>query len=253
MPHSFERRERMRQADYFNLSAEHRGKNGHRGSPIMLHPDHRCLNLAPAIRAAAVRHFGEEISWHTYAHHGLSSQICCLNFLMPLAEEPALLSRLVAGALSIAPPEMIALCPGPEGRPWFIDFEWIGKANYLNEAPKTGRRSRGANATSTDAVVRFRHDGREETLLIEWKYTEAYGPPIRPDGNQTRRARYAGLAFAPHGPVRSDRGLTLDSFFYEPFYQLLRQQMLASRCKRRERMGRGASVCFTSRRRRTSL
>jgi hypothetical protein len=96
-------------------------------------------------------------------------------------------------------------------------------------------RTRGANVTSADAIVSFRQAGRIETLLIEWKYTEAYGEPIanktRPGAahtpNETRLQRYNNIAFAPDGPIRADLGLELKDFFWEPFYQCLRQQILA--------------------------
>jgi hypothetical protein len=120
----------------------------------------------------------------------------------------------------------------PGGRPGFVDFEWNGSHDYLNEGSGGRRRTRGANSTSADAVIRFEHDRCRETLLIEWKYTENYGPPLRAGGNPTRLRRYHNLAFAPEGPIRNDLDLTLEDFFYEPFYQLLRQQMLAYQMQR---------------------
>jgi hypothetical protein len=190
------------------------------------------LNIAPAIRDDVQAYFGtHKITWHQHANHALSSQVCCLNFLAPLAHDPERLSILVGAALSIPAPEMIEVEDGPAGCPWFVGFEWIG-GDYLNEMGRSGVRTRGANATSADAVVKFRHAGRQETLLIEWKYTEKYGSPIPSKGNATRTTRYAGLAFAPEGPVKAGLDLTLSDFFYEPFYQLLRQQMLAYRMQR---------------------
>lgn len=119
---------------------------------------------------------------------------------------------------------------GPAGEPWFVGFEWTGRADYLSEWAKDAKSTtRGANATSADAVVRFEHEERIETLLIEWKYTETYGAPLQADGNPTRIARYVHKAFTPAGPIRADLGLKLEDFFWEPFYQLLRQQMLAWR------------------------
>src|SRR3954471_3507790 len=56
-----------------------------------------------------------------------------------------------------------------------------------------------------------------------------YGAPLRVDGNPTRIVRYSDKAFTPAGPIRADLGLKLEDFFWEPFYQLLRQQMLAWR------------------------
>ena len=198
------------------------------GSAYRLHLAHKALNLAPEIRDAAPAYFtANGITWHQHANHGLSSQVSCLNFLMPLATRPELLARVVGDALGIAPPTMLEVERGPDDQPWFVGFEWIGRADYLNEAGRSGTRTRGANATSADAIVRFQHEGRTETLLIEWKYTESYGAPIPSKGNDVRLARYKDLAFAPEGPIRSDLGLGVPDFFWEPFYQLLRQQMLA--------------------------
>lgn len=233
---SFKSRERLRQAAYFN--AEFPGKNGYKDNALRLQPDHKDLNLAPAIRDGAVRYIRDnEISWHTHSNHALSSQVCCLNFLMPLAEEPEMLSWIIGDVLGIARPKMLEFEPGPDGRAWFVGFEWNGRADYLNEAGPQGERVRGSNSTSADAIVRFRHDGSDETLLIEWKYTERYGSPIASTGNPTRIRRYENLAFAPEGPIRNDLGLKLEDFFYEPFYQLLRQQMLAFRMQRAKEDG----------------
>lgn len=197
------------------------------GKAYRLQPEHQHLNLANSIQEPARRYFKKYgIHWHTHSNHGLSSQVCCLNFLMPLAERPDILAQLVAAALGGNVPEMLPVEDGPDQRPWFVGFEWIG-GDYLNESDKKGNRSRGANATSADAVVKFRRGGVTETLLIEWKYTERYGAPINVKGNAVRLGRYANLAFHPNGPVRGDLGLKLEDFFYEPFYQMLRQQMLA--------------------------
>ena len=229
--------ERLAQGAFFKS----KGHSGHLGAPYRLPPDKRGLNLSDPISQAAEDYFRRHgITWHIHASHGLSSQTCCLNFLMPLATRPDLLSRLVGGALKIEPPKMLCVEEGAFGEPWFVGFEWIGAKNYLGEWPNTGQPTRGANVTSADAVVRFNHDGRDETLLIEWKYTERYGAPLadrrskdgKSGGNLTRALRYADKVFDPNGPIRADRGLTLEAFFYEPFYQLLRQQMLAWRMER---------------------
>jgi hypothetical protein len=115
----------------------------------------------------------------------------------------------------------------------------------LNEGGASSSRTRGANATSSDAILRFRHAGRIETLLIEWKYTETYGAPIRNrvrdrathTPNEVRADRYRELMFAPNGPIRDDLNLKLQDFFWEPFYQLLRQQMLAFQMGRAREAG----------------
>jgi hypothetical protein len=130
---------------------------------------------------------------------------------------------------------MLPVERGPDGAPWYVGFEWIGYADHLGEWPISP--TRGRHVTSADAVVMFEHRGARETILIEWKYTELYSGPIDPDGNETRIVRYADKAFAPDGPIRSDLRIELTDFFYEPFYQLLRQQMLAWRMERSHENG----------------
>jgi restriction endonuclease-like protein len=236
---SFVETERAAQSAFFARDCGDAAGMG--GSPYRLMDEHALLNLAPSIRESAADYFRRHgITWHRHANHGLSSQVCCLNFLMPLVTRPDLLSRLVGNALGIAPPKMLPVEDGAFGEPWLVGFEWIGKDNYLGEWPAAGRPTRGANVTSTDAIVRFRHEGLDETLLIEWKYTEAYGPPVpdktrddgKSSGNHTRTARYADKLVDPDGPIRSDLGLSIKDFFWEPFYQLARQQMLAWRMER---------------------
>ncbi|RYG86810.1 MAG: hypothetical protein EON59_09090 [Alphaproteobacteria bacterium] len=224
------------QGAYF--TEQHGLENGLGGSPYRLVPDAAGLNLAPAIRDDAARYFAEKgITWHRHANHGLSSQVCCLNFLMPLAHDPAALARVVGQALDIAPPKMLPMEQDEASRDWYVAFEWIGERDYLNEAGKNGTRTRGANATSADAAVRFRSNGRIEIALIEWKFTESYGAPIPSAGNPTRVARYRDIVFAPAGPIRNNLGLTVEDFFWDPFYQMLRQQMLAVQMQRAGELG----------------
>lgn len=224
-------RQRADQADFF---ARSKIAAGFGGSAWRL--EGRGENLAPSIREEAEAYFRDKrITWHRHANHGLSSQVCCLNFLMPLATRPELLSQIVGQALGIEPPEMLPVESGPNGQDWFLGFEWTGTQDYLGEWPKGGTATRGANATSADAVVRFKGELGGETLLIEWKYTEAYGAGLtdkrsidgKSGGNLTRTSRYGDKAFDPVGPIRADLNLNLEDFFWEPFYQLLRQQMLA--------------------------
>lgn len=221
--------ERLAQAAFFASAVP--AESLHPAAAYRLAAGRHLLNLAPAIRDAAESYFGppRNITWHRHASHGLSSQACCLNFLMPLAAQPKLLARLIETALGLKDIAVLPIGDAPGHEPSTIAFEWIGEADYLAEWPAGGNATRGANVTSADAAVTFRRDGRIETVLIEWKYTEAYGAPLDPRGNPTRIARYADKAFAPNGPLRADLGLTLEDFFWEPFYQLLRQQMLAWR------------------------
>ena len=225
---TFKANERHFQSRYF--AREHADDVGHLGRPFQLLPGRERLNVAPAYRASAEALFAAKpaIQWHQFAGHGLSSQVCCVNFLLPLADKPAVLSRWIGAILGISPPEMLVVEPDRAGRDWYVAFEWIGEHDYLNEADAKGGRTRGANATAADAAVKFRDDeGHVHLVLIEWKYTESYGAPLSGDPKGKRVQRYRDIAFAPDGPIRDDVGLVLQDFFWEPFYQLLRQQMLA--------------------------
>jgi hypothetical protein len=220
--------QRAAQAAFFAATLP--GHAGHEGSAYRLPPDQRLLNLNPVIRDAAERYFADNaIAWHQHAAHGLSSQAACLNFLMPLATLPDVLARLVQSAVGGELPEMLPVETGPGGEPWFVGFEWIGRADYLNEWPRGGQPRRGANVTSADAILRYRQAGRVETLLVEWKYTESYGAPPEQKREAERLRRYQKIIFAPFGPLRSDAGLKPADLFWDPFYQLMRQQILAAR------------------------
>ncbi len=192
--------------------------------------DEMAQNLNPAFRQDVLDHFsnsGSPIQWHQHSNHALSSQVCCVNFFAPLMRRPETLARVIGSALGIATPQMLPVGRNAGGD-IFVDFEWVGLENHLGEWPETGRVTRGANATSADAIVRMADpEGTITTILIEWKYTESYGTPLDPKRNPTRLGRYSDKAFAPDGPIRADIGLTVSDFFWEPFYQLLRQQMLA--------------------------
>lgn len=212
------------------------------GWAYRLRPEQAPQNLNPEFRQEILNHFSagqDPIQWHQHCNHALSSQVCCVNFLGPLMRRPAVLSQVIASACGMAAaPQLLPVGQDCQGSDIFLDFEWIGAANHLDEWPANGNPSRGANATSADAVAQMVDaDGSVTTLLIEWKYTENYGPAISESGNATRMRRYSDKAFHPDGPLRNDLGLTVADFFWEPFYQLLRQQMLAWRMERVQEAG----------------
>jgi hypothetical protein len=102
----------------------------------------------------------------------------------------------------------------------------MGKRNYLNE-PKWGQR--GKNATSVDALFRFRTEhGEIRLLLVEWKYAESYqsAKVERVSRNGTNRLQlYGPLLNQPDSPVQPD--FASDELLVNPFYQLMRLQLLA--------------------------
>jgi hypothetical protein len=146
-----------------------------------------------------------------------------------MAGDPA----LVEAVLGVFFPELAKAVPVyeddllPSGSAPYMAFEWIGSQDYLGEQKrKGGRRTRGANFTSADFAFRFiRKDGRVQLVLGEWKYTEYYvstdlGIPVR-KANYLRTFDRADGVF---GPQRLD---LYDSLFFDPFYQLMRLQLLA--------------------------
>lgn len=128
----------------------------------------------------------------------------------------------------------------------YIAFEWIGQENYLGErVVRDGKRTRGRHFTSADAVVMFkRTDGKHQTVLIEWKYAEAYGREslkISKSGTD-RTAIYRSLFTRDDCPINKDVLTDFDALFYAPFYQLMRQQLLAHEMEQAKELGT-ASVC----------
>lgn len=213
-------------------------------------------NLHPLIRGETVTYFqtpsrdcSGRITWHKMRGHLLSSQVACVNFLMPFATRPRDLEALLQ---RVFPGEKLRVQPisheGVEGEDRYVAFEWVGRGNHLSEAADGSKLTRGANCTSTDAMVLVEVSGRLEMLLIEWKYTEKYGSPVpnparkRADGtietaNDERRRRYADKLFAPAGPLKRDPELSFDDFLWEPLYQLARQQMLAFQLEKAKEEG----------------
>lgn len=189
------------------------------------------LSLLPEVRATALKLFTElAIPWHFGVgtgptNHLLSSQVQCVNALAQMVNEPDRLIRAFGGLLGIS--EILPIEPSR-----FLTFEYIGPTDYFGEAPK-GARTRGANCTSVDAAFLYRSTaGLTELILLEWKYTESYSarqPNTRSDA--VRKGRYFDHWSAEDGSLRSNL-VGFDDILHEPFYQLVRQQLLAQELER---------------------
>ena len=197
-------------------------------------------NLFTAIRKPAIQYFDQRnIPWHDGlnrsrlpSNHLCCSQSCCVNFLYPLVENRPLAEEIFRAFY----PGFSELLPFdrderlPNGAFPYIAFEWIGSLNFLGESKRKGNsRTRGANATSADFAFQFRsQDGREQLVLGEWKYTEEYrGSGL---GLEARKKNY-DRAFN-NGPFGEQGPSLYDSLFFEPFYQLMRLQLLAQEMER---------------------
>jgi hypothetical protein len=189
-------------------------------------------NLLPEVRAGAIDLFRElGIPWHAGidggpGNHLLSSQVQCVNALFAMVADPARVRAAFGHLVDIA--EVLQIEPGRH-----LTFEYIGPTDYFGEG--NGRpRTRGSMCTSVDAAFLYRTStGEVELALVEWKYTESYLETRKrnPAYDKTRASRYGSDFLAAEGPVRSDR-FDLELLLDEPFYQLMRQQLLAHRLER---------------------
>lgn len=203
---------------------------------------HELENLYPDLRGpnGALPFFGErKIKWWTNARSGdrpvgngfegptrnlASSQVSCVNFLLPLVEVPeALVAFLRCLDSDVTGVEPII----DQGRRTsLVEFEWVGWDRPL----EGGNITRGANQTSVDAFLVARTSAGRRAYLIEWKYCEEYrNPEYKGDGQSgiTRRARYAQLF--SHERSSFSQVALLDDFFYEPYYQIMRLLLLRDR------------------------
>lgn len=208
---------------------------------LCLPEPHALLNLLEPARSTVVERFAKAgIPWHggvngQPGNHLLSSQVQCVNALGPLIDDPRGLKEIFGEILPIADVLSFGESSYPEDH---VVFEWTGQVDYLSEwgSRKT---SRGANATSADAAIRYRTDsGDIEIALIEWKYVEAYDiHPLKggPGALATRLGRYSKPFVADDSPFLANQ-ISMEALFFEPVYQLLRLQLLA---REMEKAGEG--------------
>ncbi len=196
----------------------------------------------PPIAATVLNYCTENhIAVHTEALNLRSSQICCFNVLFPLRQD-----------LDLAASALAPLLPGVQAVT-AIEFEYTGgkgAAQWLGETPS---RMRGQNQTSIDAAIWWTDGEKKYLTLAEWKYTEAsYGScgGYHSAGNDNKDfcrdlpstdylhqpeqcyLRQIGRNYWEHLP---EAGIDLTVLsgskgcpFRGPFYQLLRQYLLAS-------------------------
>ncbi len=199
--------------------------------PICLPESWAVLNLLPEIREEALRRFAAHaIEWHHWtpgpdgerlpSTHLLDSQVQCVNTLLSLARQPVTLLEMVRSQVPDAT-RLVTIEDDSE-----VAFEWIGKLDYLGERGHRPRH-RGRLTTSADALlVAERTDGGRTAVVVEWKFTESYPTPMPKTGSSAefRKRRYGPL-YAAAAPV-FQQPPSLDAFFQEPHYQLLRQALL---------------------------
>ncbi|TET06169.1 MAG: hypothetical protein E3J83_06305 [Candidatus Atribacteria bacterium] len=232
--------EKIRQANlkvkspYFSKTARKDGIYSGKPRPFCLPVDCAEENLFFEIRQNALKYFDAyKIKWHDrrekdnlkLSNHLCDSQICCVNFLFPFAQNPDILADFLRPIF----PNLQKMLPIENNQ--YVAFEWTGLKDHLGETKShSGKCTRGANCTSADAVVMFkRSDGKQQMVLIEWKYTESYRSIfLRFATSGTDRTKtYKPFYIQGDCPINKELLPSFDSLFYEPFYQFMRQQLLA--------------------------
>ena len=154
--------------------------------------------------------------------HLLSSQISCLNHLFYFRNDKGAALKLLQNINS----DFTDVCADFENR--YIGFEVVSKNSYLGEVTAGAKQTRGANCTSVDAMMTgILKSGKKIQVLIEWKYTEYYPEEDKSSGTsgKTRKSRYDALIDDKNSPIK--RTVSINNFYFEPFYQTMRQTLLA--------------------------
>ena len=198
-------------------------------------------NLYEPIRSEALKYFKEnDIEWwgdnlDYPTGHTVSSQIACLNHLMFLRQKPTEVLSLINGLGQI---EFTKVLPVPcDADISYIAFEVISDNSYLNEPEHI----RGSYCTSIDALIYAEDINNEKWIIpIEWKYTETYNDSSKDDKSledyewrkvehgkgKERMRRYNGL-ITQSQQLKSLENYESSAYYFEPFYQLMRQTLWA--------------------------
>lgn len=168
-----------------------------------------------------------KISWwggKSPTGHILSSQIACLNHLFFIREDK---DAVLAVAKTICN-DIVTVLPIPIDNylSAFISFEAVSDNDLLNE----GRPTRGSNCTSIDALILAKNnDGKIILIPMEWKYTEFYDNTDKSSqaSGIIRLNRYSKLINESSQLKLKKTDYTSSIYFFEPFYQLMRQTLWA--------------------------
>jgi len=224
-------------SELFSKEAQAKGTYRHHQYDFCLADGHSDENLHSSFRLEAIKYFADRhIPWHDGcndrrlpSNHLCCSQSSCVNFLFPMVTNEKLLTHVFKQIYpELKTPLQMVVGDVVEGGDYpYMSFEWIGLEDYLGETNrKPGKRTRGAHYTSADFAFRFkRDDGKIQIVLGEWKYTEYYSREDKGE-NQVRIRNYQDAFYRSPGVFRSRVEGLYRSFFFEPFYQLMRLQLL---------------------------
>lgn len=223
----YSERERQARLIAIGFFAPDKGNGYFRGKQYPFILRNGLNNLYEPLRNDAISYFDDNgVAWwggKKPTGHVLSSQIACVNHLMLIRKDPEAVLALINGVRN----QFKAVLPVASDKDTsYIAFEAVSDSDYLGEGVPT----RGSNCTSVDALV-VAVDNNDETWLIpiEWKYTESYNNGIKDDksiGDKgvTRMGRYNHL-IEKSDQLRSLPDYKGSIYYFEPFYQLMRQTL----------------------------
>jgi len=157
--------------------------------------------------------------------HILSSQIQCLNFLFALRKDKNTSLKLA----QLFDEEINNVLPviGDQDES-FIAFEFVYENEKLINETDDGSQ-RGCFCTSIDAFIIAEKNGKKLLIPIEWKFTESYlkesNKALEIGKGKTRQTRYNQL-IKNSTQLKSDFDLESSVYYYEPFYEFMRQTLL---------------------------
>ena len=228
----------------FSPEAQPSGTYKKKSYSFCLANGHSQENLHSSFRDDVIEYFKKrKIPWHDGfdgqdgskntlpSNHLCCSQTMCVNTLYPMTTNKELLQK----AFQIYFPEMKEPLPFtydkflPNGDYPYMCFEYVGENTHF--AGERGWPQRGANCTSLDFAFFFRrYDGKRQLVLGEWKYTEEYKSLKFPPKNEINKTRWN--TYKEDFKIWRADNLNVpayEHYFVEPFYQLMRQSVLADK------------------------
>ena len=184
------------------------------------------LNIWKGIREEVIEYFHQNsISfWESInrpSGHLLSSQIACINHLFFMRQQQDIATAILQGVdRNVKNALRIEKNVNDIG---FVVFEENGQNNYLYERS----RIRGAHSTSIDAAMLGEmKNGTRKLFLINWNYTECLNSQSKTidDKGAFSIQTYKTFLENPASPINS---CDLMGLSFEPYFQLMRQTLLA--------------------------
>jgi len=244
--------ERQRQKAERLISEENKVFNGGKGGRYFMRSNRNFVlmdyedNFYPPIKDESIEYFQKnEISWwggKKPTGHTLSSQIACVNHLFAIRND----KQAVLALLKSVSDDFVDVykIETDKHTPAYIQFESVSNNDNLNE----GQSNRGSNCTSIDALIFAKHKDKTKWLIpIEWKYTEHYNNTDKSIEDSYRKSPKHKKGDEAKGKERlnrycyNEKGRLIDAsnnlkslpeykssiYFFEPFYQLMRQTLWA--------------------------